>query len=205
MHAPTKTRETLNDRLLLAGLVVIGAILLTMMGGLWRYKNTPGSPAMAPSTWPRAAGLPLHDDGLTLLMFAHPMCACTRASLNELRELMGPGRIHAMVLFAMPEGLVEDWSGGAAWELAASIPGVAALPDPGEHEARLFGAATSGQVVVYDAQGRLVFSGGITGARGHVGDNDGRRRIAALAAGAQSELSATPVFGCPLDDAPVAK
>ena len=42
---------------------------------------------------------------------------------------------------------------------------------------------TSGQVVVYDAKGALLFSGGITAARGHMGDNAGRDRITALLRG----------------------
>ncbi|MEZ0310420.1 MAG: RedB protein [Myxococcota bacterium] len=168
MNAHSRTSETLNDRFFVAGLAVIGALILTMMGGLGRYNDTPGSAATTPSTWPRAAGLPLHEDGLTLLMFVDPMCARTRAGLNELRQLMVPGGIHAVVLFAMPDAPVEDWSNSAAWELAAGIPGVVALPDPGEHEARMFGASAAGQVVVYDQQGQLVFRGGITEARGYV-------------------------------------
>jgi hypothetical protein len=48
------------------------------------------------------------------------------------------------------------------------------------HEACLFGAATWGQTMVYGRDGRLLFSGGITAARGHYGDNAGTQAIAAL-------------------------
>jgi hypothetical protein len=58
--------------------------------------------------------------------------------------------------------------------------------------------ATSGQAFLYDAWGHLLFSGGITAARGHIGDNMGRRSVASLVSGKPSALTSTPVFGCPL-------
>ena len=167
MHLPTQPRDTLNDRFIVAALLVVGALIFGAMGGLWRYSSTPGAGSTVPSAWPRHAGLPLRD-GLTLLMFADPTSASTGPSLTELRELVAAGGIRAVVLFALPDGLVDDRPTGPAWELAAGIPGVAALPDPGEHEARLFGAAHSGQVVVYDSGGRLVFDGDIARARGQL-------------------------------------
>ena len=42
----------------------------------------------------------------------------------------------------------------------------------------------------------LTFSGGITAARGHQGDNDGRRSVLASLAGTATGLPMTPVFGC---------
>jgi hypothetical protein len=77
---------------------------------------------------------------------------------------------------------------------------VTVLDDVDGTEARRFGALTSGQVVVYDADGRLRFSGGITPARGHAGDNAGRSAIIALLEGASSASVETPVFGCSLLD-----
>ena len=51
------------------------------------------------------------------------------------------------------------------------------LRDDDGAEARRFGAETSGQTLLYDARGALAFSGGITGARGHAGDNAGRASL----------------------------
>ncbi len=45
------------------------------------------------------------------------------------------------------------------------------------------GSSTSGQVLLYDPSGRLAFSGGITAARGHVGDNAGSDAIVGLVMG----------------------
>jgi hypothetical protein len=70
--------------------------------------------------------------------------------------------------------------------------------DEGGREARRFGASVSGQTVVYDQGGRLRFAGGITGARGHAGDNAGRRQVMRQLASSAGAGGATPVFGCEL-------
>jgi hypothetical protein len=57
---------------------------------------------------------------------------------------------------------------------------------------------TSGQTFLYDARGTLLFSGGITGARGHAGDNAGRASIVALLNRAGAATTSTNVFGCSL-------
>jgi hypothetical protein len=54
--------------------------------------------------------------------------------------------------------------------------------------------------LLYDTAGRLLFSGGITAARGHSGDNAGREAIVALLAGAPTDRTQTPVFGCKLSN-----
>jgi hypothetical protein len=59
---------------------------------------------------------------------------------------------------------------------------------------------------LFDAGGDLLFRGGITEARGHWGDSEGRSAILSLlalehrpAAGRAGRLD-SPVFGCPLFD-----
>jgi hypothetical protein len=70
--------------------------------------------------------------------------------------------------------------------------------DIGGRVARRFGAATSGQGLLYDRAGRLRFQGGLTSARGHAGDNAGSAAIVALAQGRVPDTVETPVYGCPL-------
>jgi hypothetical protein len=72
------------------------------------------------------------------------------------------------------------------------------IKDPEGKEADLFGAVASGQTMLYDAGGRLQFSGGITAGRGHSGDNAGRSTLVALITKGKSELRETPVYGCSL-------
>lgn len=134
-----------------------------------------------------------------LVMFAHPKCPCTRASLRELERLlaeMGP-QCDTAVVFVQPRRTGDDWPLTATWRAAAAIPGVQVALDRGGTEAARFGARTSGQVLLYDAGGSLAFQGGITAARGHEGDNTGRSAIIAFLNGRPAP-SCQPTFGCSL-------
>lgn len=185
-------------------LVAAGILWLTGVcvgfRALGRKTNTPGAEATPPQYWPMRASLPRSQKAFTLLMLAHPHCPCTRASLGELARLMTlvGDRLNATVLFLQPSDQPSDWTQTDLWRSAAAIPGVRVIADPDGREARRFQARTSGQTLVYEAQGRLVFSGGITAARGHFGDNEGRSAIVALARQQTRNLSRSPVFGCAL-------
>ena len=169
---------------------------------LWGYENTPGVGAEPPRQWPADSRIQRATDRATLVMLAHPHCPCTRASIGELASLMAQsqGRVTAYVLFLKPAGFSEDWEKTDLWQSAANIPGVTAVIDDGGAEARRFHAATSGQTILYDAEGRLLFSGGITGSRGHSGDNAGRSAIVSLVNAGAADRAETFVFGCPLFD-----
>src|ERR1043165_1176426 len=163
-------------------LVILTSMILWMsvvglgLAILWNYENTPGVAAKPSVLWPIESRIKRAPDKATLIMLAHPHCPCTRASIGELALLMAhsQGRLTAYVLFLKPAGFSEEWEKTDLWQSAASIPGVNVLSDDDGAEARLFHATTSGQTNLYDAEGRLLFSGGITGARGHSGDNAGR-------------------------------
>jgi hypothetical protein len=114
------------------------------------------------------------------------------------------GRATAIVLVEAPDEAPASWIYSDLWDTAAAIPGVEVLADPGGREAALFGAATSGQTLLFDGSGTLRFEGGITGARGHEGDNAGRSSILALLRDDASDRPDTPVFGCPLPEPGVA-
>jgi hypothetical protein len=109
------------------------------------------------------------------------------------------GRVTAYVLFLKPAGSSDDWERTDLWQSAASIPGVSVVVDDGGAEARRFHAVTSGQTALYDVEGHLMFSGGITASRGHSGDNAGRSAIVSLLYAGGVERTETSVFGCPLD------
>ena len=115
------------------------------------------------------------------------------------------GKLAATVLVLRPAGMPQGWEQTGLWASAAAIPGVTVRADAGGEAARRFGAATSGQALLYATNGHLLFSGGITEARGHEGDNAGRSAVAALVLGAgQSNVLEAPVYGCPLfDDRPL--
>ena len=83
--------------------------------------------------------------------------------------------------------------------IRAEAPEARIVFDRDGAEARRFGALTSGTVLVYDAQGRERFRGGITDRRGGEQDNPGLQRLASALTGARlTHGRPTPVFGCPL-------
>ncbi len=82
--------------------------------------------------------------------------------------------------------------------LATALPGGRVLRDDEGVVAGRFGAVTSGQVVFYDGSGLLRFSGGITSARGHAGENPGRTALVSLLNETGPATDRTNVFGCSL-------
>ena len=126
--------------------------------------------------WPQASCIHLSDQCHTLVMFAHPKCPCTRASLGELAKILTrcPNTVTPHVVFFKPSDTSEKWDHTDQWLTAAGTPGVNVIRDIDGVEASLFQATTSGQTLLYNAAGELLFSGGITLARGHAGDNPGR-------------------------------
>jgi hypothetical protein len=170
------------------------------LGWLMAYDNTPGMIADAPVGWPAGSGLARDPAGPTLIMLAHPRCDCTRASIGELAELLARvrQRPRTFVVFIRPRGVNGAWEKTGVWDQATAIPGVTVIRDDNGAETGRFGVHTSGQTLLYDPYGRLVYSGGTTGARGKSGNNAGRSALVELINGARRQGATTPVFGCSL-------
>ena len=201
-NAATPARDGWIPKLIV---VVWALALLGGMGFLWRYKSTPGTAPSPARVWPESAWLSCRKDRPTLVLFAHPECPCTTASLHALRELLPhyAGRVASYVAVLRPDVTPRGWSDAELRSELVSMPETSLLPDPEGREARLFGAATSGHVFLYGKDGQLLFSGGITGARGHEGENPGLTRLrgaldAELAGEPRADLARAPVFGCAL-------
>lgn len=189
------------DRTRIAVVTATGIWATTIGAGLLaihRYESTPGGAWTAgDEVRPSAAVRP--DPGrANLVMLAHPRCPCTRASLEELAQVMNRcrGQVAAHVLFFQPQSGPDGWARSDLWRRAAAIPGVLVYDDPGGAEAARLGAETSGSVILYDRSGRQRFKGGITGARGQVGDNPGRDAVVACVSGGQPASANSPIFGC---------
>lgn len=186
---------------LLAGLMTVW--FAAAIGGLfvvWAYDNAPGVAAKAPADWPAETTLARATDRPTLVLLAHPQCSCTRATLGELTEALARAKSlpKTYVVFLKPSSMPDGWEKTELWNTASALPNVTVVADEDGREADRFGAVTSGQTFLYDAFGALLFSGGITGARGHAGDNAGRSSIVALLNRAGAVTPSTNVFGCSL-------
>lgn len=189
----------MRRRLFLTGLVVLW--LLSLAGAtrfLLGYQSAAGPAASSPDAWPRESSLHPTPGTPAALLFVHPHCPCSAASLDELAWLLArsPGA-EAWVVFVVPPQAPPGWQEGPLWRAARAAPRLRVVADADGTEARRFGAETSGQVLVF-RDGRLTFRGGITAGRGHRGQNPGRD--SALAALRGDGTGVAPVYGCRLFD-----
>lgn len=186
---------------LIAGCVWVMALAIGF-GLLTSYQFAKGGSAVAPVRWPGSKLFNPSKQYQSLIFFAHPGCPCTSASVDELNQFMAKRseRVKAYVLLMSPAVKPEGWDDTRMYREAARIPGVTVIADTDGAEARRFGSKTSGQVLLYNRQGELVFNGGITGSRGHVGDNSGLNGLIS-ATDAENSLRQLPVFGCQIHEA----
>ena len=131
--------------------------------------------------------------------------------MSELERIVARCRdkLEVLVVFLKPLETAAGWEEAELWRMAERIPNVRIFRDKGGVETERFQAVISGMTLLYDSDGSLAFRGGITSARGHEGDNDGRRAVVSLVETGIARDSAHPVFGCRLQDlnaaAPFAK
>lgn len=185
-----------------AGVAVWAAIVVGGFSWMTAHAATPGTMNDAPGHWPATS--PALDPALpTLVLFAHPECPCTRASLHELEWVLARtrGQVRPYVVFAKPPGAPPSWERSTLRAMAEAIPGVVVVDDSGDRLAHAFQAKTSGDVVVYRPTGELAFAGGITDGRGHEGANASRDALFDLLRGStsMSERILSRVFGCPIE------
>lgn len=194
-----RTRPTVLATLIMAwGIAVILGLEL-----LWQFQSTPGSKTGGENpAWPRGTSIQASSDGLTLVMFVHPRCPCTVASVGELRRITGglsqTPHLHLIVLQPLEHD--EHWQNNDLVNQARQLPQADVHWDQGGKIAQLFGAKTSGQVLLFNPQGQCLYRGGITGLRGQEGPSrEGDVLYGCIASGRQADHD-YPVFGCALQD-----
>ena len=176
-----------------------GVLVVTGLYRMAAYASTPGSAGLTPRTWPKTTSIEPAQDAPTLLMFLHPRCPCSGASVGALRALLleNPRAVARIVIY-VPERPDPEWTDTELWNEARALPNVTTLADAAGAEAMRFGATTSGEVLVYDRNGSLQFEGGITPGRGEEGDCLGRRAAGDALAQRPVPHASAPVFGCAL-------
>ena len=168
---------------------------------LIEFDQTAGIRAGAPARWPVSSAIQRASDRPTLLVFAHPFCGCTAATLGELARIPVRRPLKSVqptiaILFARPKG--SAWRGSPLWDNARRLAGGNTMWDEEGREAQRFGVRTSGEVLLYDRHGDLLFHGGVTGSRGHARDNYGADQLVAALDSGQPVKTAHLVFGCAL-------
>jgi hypothetical protein len=169
------------------------------------YESTPGAVGIRRPRWPQGSRIHPDPRRANLVLMAHPRCPCTRASFDELERIAARCRdsVAIHVVFFKPGGEAGGWGGTELHRRAAAIPGVRVLDDPDGIEAVRFGAATSGHALLYDQAGQLLFSGGLTAARGQAGANRASEAVVDLLSGVSTAPADALVFGCPIRETPI--
>jgi len=178
-----------------AGLGTLWLAAIVVALAFWeRYDVTAGAKAIP------TPNIDSPSDRWRLQVFLHPHCPCSRATLNELREVArATPQVSIRVWFVRPKGTPEGWERTDLWFAATDLAGVVVECDVDGVAARQWGARTSGFAILTDPEARIVFQGGLTRARGRDGESPGRRAILDWVAVGDGRLE-TPTFGCPLFD-----
>jgi hypothetical protein len=176
------------------GIAVVSGVFMILS-----FSFAPGPNTMAAVRWPGESSLCRLPGRPTLLMFAHPCCPCTKASLEQLKLILNEVHVpfDCHLVFLMPPEASEAWKTNDIVRAAELIPAVTVTRDDGK-ETRRFAALTSGQVFLFNAAGDLTFNGGITISRGHLGENSGGRSIIQQLNDRPTNVHQAPTFGCPL-------
>jgi hypothetical protein len=169
---------------------------------LTTYQLQAGKASNAPKHCPTISEFSHGKAPFTLLLFLHPQCPCSTASISELQRLMAhtESNLDVHIIFWQPLENKNLWHDTPLIKSAKAMPQVEVSNDEGGVLAKRFGANTSGTTLVYSRDGSLLFRGGITLLRGHEGDNKGVSAIYDIVNNrtASKDVQSSPVFGCSL-------
>src|SRR5438132_6850827 len=92
-------------------IVLWAAIVAAGFAYVLEYETTPGDSDVPPTHWPAGSSLVPRPNRVNLVLAAHPRCPCTRATIDELAELMAQERqvIVAHVLVFKPGKSESGW------------------------------------------------------------------------------------------------
>lgn len=140
-----------------------------------------------------------------MLLFVHPHCPCTRATIRELQRVLEGSQVTAdelpdlTLVVTHPPGADADWLTSNTVEKALQLPRAQVFVDSVGTESARFGAVTSGTVMLFSPSHERVFAGGVTASRGHEGDNPGATMLRdQLLSKVGTSTVVMPAFGCRL-------
>lgn len=191
--------------------LVFGCFFLVIPG----IGKDPSLPSVGTMQWPASSEIPRYSDSGHLVVFVHPYCPCTRATLKNLDELEASDQLTITIVQLRTERLQTYHSPISSIASLVEKNGWNHFMDTEGSEAKRFNALTSGECWLFDSDGVLRFVGGITASRGHAGGNQGLETLKTLILQMNNEaadvpnlvdrmqklnhpLAQHPTFGCPL-------
>jgi len=202
----TNNQPAINRRTITIASVIWLSCIAVFIPSLLDHMAKPGANAVLNlETWPSISPISPAEDGQTLLLFAHPQCPCTLATLAELERLLVypiPTQFHAILVLPVPEDHAHNQatatSHSAVLNYASQIPGLTVTIDNEAEITRAFGIRTSGHCLLYGKDKTLLYSGGLTPLRGHEGPCEGNIALSQCLIGKIPSSRYAPVFGCAL-------
>jgi hypothetical protein len=208
MSTAKTPRQAVATRSLVGALTGCVAVWGLVLAASWSSLHAYGfkrelSTQTTPAEWPADSRMARPDGRPLLLVFLHPKCPCSHATVSELERMLSApdlnaGEFDVAVVACTPRSTTESWTRTPLVRRAAQLPRAKVYADAGSVEAARFAATTSGEVVLVDAGGRRLYAGGVTKSRGHVGDNAGADTVARLLRGDRETTAMLPAFGCRL-------
>lgn len=174
------------------------------MFGLAAYNAEPSegeATRSVPASTLAAVGDAYTAKKLRVMVFLHPRCPCSRATIIELARTLRMSHTAADIkaIFFKPATEPDSWVQHNTWDLCGEMRGIQRIIDNDGQIARQYGINASGHILVYSYKGDLLFGGGITESRGHEGDNPARRAFGlVIESNGDKHGGLMPVFGCSL-------
>jgi len=95
-----------------------------------------------------------------------------------------------------PENEADSWTESRTTTALSNLDGTRIVIDRAGRLSERFGVFVSGHILLYDSNGRLTFSGGITPYRGQEGDSPSSRDLLDRIHSPKGDCGKWPVFGC---------
>lgn len=184
--------------------------ILSLTGFVTYMNNYAGRPGEASGLerWPSASAIPILPassihalkNHLALVTFIHPMCACSRATVENPREIAGSDHHARLIAVVWTPSSQPEWKNSESVKRLREIQKVELVFDESKREFDLFDVKTSGQSFLFASDGSLIFKGGLTESRGHLGPSRGsefvKRTVANTDVDTKKHAFISSVFGC---------
>jgi len=195
--------ETLKSSWLINGMTAVWLVLsVSGICAFWNYTFVSAELSHTQNMLPSETDLSPDFEHSLLLVFVHPKCACTIATLEELKTLwsrLSQRRVAPMPALTFVVRTPEELSG---WDetpivrMCREFAGGHVYFDANGVETRRFGITTSGTLALYGSHENLLYIGGITQSRGHRGPSAGSEQLFRALETGRACTSNVPVFGC---------
>ncbi|GAA5508605.1 hypothetical protein Rcae01_04072 [Novipirellula caenicola] len=210
-HNPTEKRIPRWCLIVAMGCWLAAVLTFVTWITAYGFKVDASNLADSEETWPADTTLAIPADRPTLVLFVHPKCPCSRATLVELEKILtaSPAITTAapsvLVVASVPRDADTTWTHSPLIQRAAELANADVVFDVEGVETARFGVTTSGTVMLFDHHATRTFSGGITTSRGHEGRSVGgdllRDRLLVatkvdIDGISDDAAKSPPVFGC---------